>query len=127
MSDAKQQGTQGAERGTPIISVIPQVGLVAAIAALAGASCCALPLLLMWLGASGALIANLGPFVAYRQYVTAFAIAVVAIGWFLVLRRRTSGRTLIVTLIASALLGAALLVAQYEVELTRYLVALRRR
>ena len=53
------------------ISLLSQLGLVAAVAALVGASCCALPLALAWLGLAGAWIANLGILVAYRSYITA--------------------------------------------------------
>jgi len=50
MSDAVQQANRGPERGTRSIGVVSQVGLIAAIAALVGVSCCALPLALAWLG-----------------------------------------------------------------------------
>jgi len=59
--------------------------------------------------------------------VTAFAIIVIALGWGTALRRRASVRTLIVLGAASILVVAALLVAHYETELTRYLIALRRK
>lgn len=113
MSDTVQQVSRGAERGTRIIGVISQVGLVAATATLVGASCCALPLALAWLGLAGAWLANLEIFVVYRPYVTAFAIIVIALGWALALRRRASGRTLIVLGVASVLVAAALLIEHY--------------
>jgi mercuric ion transport protein len=127
MSDAVQQVNRGAERGPRSIGVVSQVGLIAAIAALVGASCCALPLALAWLGLAGAWLVNLGVFVVYRPYVTAFAIIVIALGWAIALRRRASVRTLMVLGVASILVVAALLIAHYETELTRYLVALRRK
>lgn len=127
MSDALQQANRGTERGTRSIGVVSQVGLIAAIAALVGASCCALPLALAWLGLAGAWLANLGIFVVYRPYVTAFAIIVIALGWAIALRRRASVRTLLVLGFASVLVAAALLIAHYETELTRYLIALRRK
>lgn len=127
MSDAVQQANRGAERGTRTIGVVSQVGLIAAIAALVGASCCALPLALAWLGLAGAWLANLGIFVVYRPYVTAFAIIVIALGWAIAFRRRASVRTLIVLSVASVLVATALLIAHYETELTRYLIALRRK
>jgi mercuric ion transport protein len=127
MSDAVQQANRGAERGTRSIGVVSQVGLIAAIAALVGASCCALPLALAWVGLAGAWLANLGIFVVYRPYVTAFAIIVIALGWAIALRRRASVRTLMVLGVASILVMAALLIAHYETELTRYLIALRRK
>ena len=129
MSDAAQQANRGAERGarTRSVGVVSQVGLIAAIAALAGASCCALPLALASLGLAGAWLANLGIFVVYRPYVTAFAIIVIALGWVIGLRRRASVRTLMVLGVASVLVMAALVIAHYETELTRYLIALRRK
>lgn len=126
MSDTVQQANRGAERETRI-GLVSQVGLIAAIAALVGASCCALPLALASLGLAGAWIANLGIFVVYRPYVTAFAIVVIVVGWAVALLRRAPLRTLIVLGIASVLVVAALLIAHYETELTRYLIALRRK
>src|SRR5262245_14309965 len=60
MWDAVQQTNSATKRGTPRIGVFSQVGRIVAIAALIGASCCAHPLLLGWLGLAGAWIANLG-------------------------------------------------------------------
>jgi mercuric ion transport protein len=100
---------------------------MAAVAALVGASCCALPLALAWLGLAGAWIANLEIFVVYRAYVTAFAIIVIGLGWAIALLRRASSRTFVILGVASALVVAALLIAHYEAELTRYLIALRRK
>lgn len=127
MSDMTQQANRSTEKGPRVLRAIPHVGLLAALAALAGASCCAVPLLLVWLGVSSAWIANLEIFVAYRQPVTAFAAIVVVLGWVIALRRRASARTLAIIFVASAIVVSALLVAHYEVELTRYVTALRRR
>jgi mercuric ion transport protein len=100
---------------------------MAAVAALLGASCCALPLALAWLGLAGAWIANLEIFVVYRAHVTAFAIIVIGLGWAIALSRRASSRTFVILGVASALVVAALLIARYEAELTRYLIALLRK
>jgi MerT mercuric transport protein len=62
-------------------SLLSLVGLAAAPAALVGASCCALLLVLASLGLAGAWIANLGIFVSYRSYVTVAAVVVIAMGW----------------------------------------------
>jgi hypothetical protein len=82
---------------------------------------------LAWLGLAGDWLANLGIFVVYRPYVTAFAIIVITLGWATTLRRHASVRTLMALGVASALVVAALLIAHYETELTRYLIALRRK
>jgi mercuric ion transport protein len=127
MSNVVQQTNTKTEGATRHLGIVSQVGLIAAMAALVGASCCALPLALAWLGLAGAWIANLEIFVVYRPYITAFAIIVIALGWAIALRRRASPRTLVVLGIASIVVGAALLIAHYETELTRYLIALRRK
>jgi mercuric ion transport protein len=109
------------------IGLLSQAGLVAAIAALIGASCCALPLALAWAGLAGAWIANLGVFVVYRPYITGVALAVIGLGWVIALRRKAPRRTLVVLGVATALLGTAVAVAYYENELTRNLTARMRR
>ena len=100
---------------------------MAAVAALVGASCCALPLALAWLGLAGAWIGNLGIFVAYRAYITAAAVVLIGVGWVIASRRRAASRTFIVLALATVLVGGAMLVPYYETELARYLVALRRK
>lgn len=103
------------------------VGLAAAIAALVGASCCALPLLLASAGLAGAWIANLGVFVVYRPYITGAALVVIALGWLVALRRGSPRRTLVVLGCATVLVLAALALTEYEPQITRYLVSLRRK
>lgn len=127
MSNAMQQTNTKAEGGARHLGLISQVGLIAAMAALVGASCCALPLALAWLGLAGAWMANLGIFVVYRPYITLLAIIIILFGWVVALRRRASPRTLVILGVASIVVGAALLIAHYETELTRYLIALRRK
>lgn len=127
MSNPVQHTNVRIEGEAPHIGVLSQVGLIPAIAALVGASCCALPLSLAWLGLAGAWIANLGIFVVYRPYLTVFAIIVIGLGWVIAVRRRASPRTLVVLGLASVVVGMALLIAHYETELTRYLIAVRRK
>lgn len=127
MSDAAQETeslTRGVKRQASLLS---HVGLVAAFAALVGASCCALPLVFASLGLAGAWIANLGIFVVYRPYITVVALIVIAAGWAIALRRKTYGRTFLVLSLATVIVLAALAVAHYEPEVTRYLVSLRRK
>jgi mercuric ion transport protein len=127
MSKSMQPVDVRANADSREIRLLSQLGLVAAVAALVGASCCALPLALAWFGLAGAWIANLGIFVAYRSYITAAAIVLIAMGWLIASRRRAAKRTLIVLALATILVGGALLVSYYETELTQYLVALRRK
>jgi mercuric ion transport protein len=127
MSKSMQPADVRANADSRDISLLSQVGLVAAVAALVGASCCALPLALAWFGLAGAWIANLGIFVAYRWYITAAAIVLIGMGWVIASRRRAAKQTFIVLALATILVGGAVLVSYYETELTRYLVALRRK
>lgn len=127
MSDATQETeslVRGAKRQASLLS---HVGLVAAVAALIGASCCALPLVLASLGLAGAWIANLGMFVVYHPFITVVALVVIAVGWAIALRRQASGRTFVVLSLATVVMLAALAVAHYEPQITRYLVSLRRK
>src|SRR5215467_7693267 len=96
------------------VSLLSQLGLVAAVAALVGASCCALPLALAWLGLAGAWIANLGVFVVYRPYITIAAMLLIGLGWVIAIRRGAAARTYIVLALATVLVGGAMLVSYYE-------------
>jgi mercuric ion transport protein len=127
VSTAVQQTNPKTKGEARHIVILSQVGLVAAIAALVGASCCALPLALAWIGLAGAWIANLEIFVVYRPYITVFAMIVIGLGWAVAVRRRASLRTLFVLGVATILIAGALLLAHYETDLTRYLIALRRK
>jgi mercuric ion transport protein len=127
MSKTAQPADAKASGDARHLGLLSQAGLVAAIAALAGASCCALPLTLAWVGLAGAWIANLEILFVYRPYITTVALVVIGLGWAIAVRRRASPRTLVVLGLASALVGAAVLVTHYEAELTRYLIALRRK
>ena len=127
MSKTMQPADVKADAEPRHISLLSQLGLIAAVAALVGASCCALPLALAWLGLAGAWIANLGIFVTYRPYITGAAVIVIGLGWIIAVRRRAASRTFVVLALATMLVAGAVLVSYYETELTRYLVALRRK
>ena len=127
MSKAAQQANVRTTGEARRLGFLPQVGLVAALAALVGASCCALPLVLAWVGLAGAWIANLEIFVVYRPYITAVAAIVIGVGWMIALQRGASRRTLAILGVASLIVAAALALSHYEGEVTRYLVSLRRK
>jgi hypothetical protein len=55
------------------------------------------------------------------------AVIIIGVGWVTAVRRHASSRILVVLGFASVLVGAAVLVTYYETELTRYLIALRRK
>jgi mercuric ion transport protein len=124
MSDRTQADLS---RGRPRTHALSIVGLTLALAAFIGASCCALPLLLASLGLAGAWIANLELFVVYRAFLIVAALVLIALGWTIALQRRASGRTFVVLGLATATVLAAMAVTQYEGEISRYLVSLRRK
>jgi mercuric ion transport protein len=124
MSDSTQADVSTAKQHTNTLSI---VGLALALAAFVGASCCALPLILASLGLAGAWIANLEVFVVYRAYITVAALVLIVFGWAVALRRRSSSRTLIILALATFTVLAALAITQYEGEISRYLVSLRRK
>jgi mercuric ion transport protein len=126
MSGSKQETASPTGKATRFAGWLPHIGLAAAAAALIGASCCALPLALASLGLAGAWIANLGVFVVYRPYITTVALIIVLIGWTIAVRRPAPARTFAILGIATAVTLTAVLVAQYEPEINRYLLALRR-
>jgi mercuric ion transport protein len=107
------------------MGVISQVGLIAALAALVGASCCALPLALASLGLAGAWIASLEVFAAYRPYVSAVAVLLVALGWIVARRRRASPRAHVLLGVATAVIVAALVLPHFEAALIREFAAPR--
>ena len=108
--------------GRTVSALLPGAGLVAAIAALAGASCCVLPLLLAAVGVGGAWIAQLAIFVTYQWYILTFAAALIAISWIVALVRGSSGRTKLILAVSTALVLAALVMPIYEEEITQFLL-----
>lgn len=126
MSGSKQETVSSVGKATWFVSWVPHVGLAAALAALLGASCCAFPLALTSLGLAGAWIANLGIFVAYRPYISAVALIVILVGWTIAIRRQAPVRTMIILGIATVVALTAVVAAQYEPEINRYLLPLRR-
>jgi len=107
-------------------NVVSGLGILAALAALAGASCCVLPLLLAIGGVTGAWVANLGLLTPYQPYILTVAALLVLIGWIMVFRRNARRRTLIVLGAATAIIFVAVLVAANERSLTQYLFVLWR-
>jgi mercuric ion transport protein len=100
--------------------------MTTALAAFMGASCCVLPLLLAWAGLAGAWLIYLEPFVVFRQFLVVAAGVVIAAGWWLAWRRRSSWGTLVVLTCATALTLVAVAVTEYEGSLQRYVIALKR-
>lgn len=111
---------------TGLVAWHSTVGLIAAIAAFVGASCCVLPLVLASVGLAGAWIASLEVFVIYRRPITAIALIVIAVGWWIAFRRRSSWSTVVALGCASVLVLSALVLMNYEGQITRYVLSVRR-
>ena len=106
--------------------LLPGAGLIVAVAAFAGASCCVLPLLLAAAGVGGAWIAQLAIFVSYQWYILGFAVALIAISWVVALVRGSTNRAKIILAISTALVVAAVIVPIYEDDITRHLLRILR-
>lgn len=122
----KEQFPLPEQAGDKTANVVSGLGILAALAALAGASCCVLPLLLAIGGIGGAWVANLGVLTPYQPYILSFAGVLVLVGWIVAFRRDARRRTLIVLSAATALIVVAMVVAANEKSLTQYLFVLWR-
>lgn len=104
-------------------SWIAATALGASIAALAGASCCVLPIILAGFGVTGAWIAMLGPVVAHQTEIALFAGLCLMAAWAVALLRGASRITLALLGAATAALIVSLIIPHYEQQLTRYFLA----
>ena len=88
-----------------------------------GASCCVLPILLVNLGVSSALVANLGFFARYKSAFMIVAMLLLAGAMVFALRggRRPKTRFWISVSVAVLLLAGAWILPSYEGELLRWL------
>jgi hypothetical protein len=86
----------------------------------------ALPLAFASLGLAGAWIANLGIFVIYQPYISMAALLIILSGWITAVRRQAPARTFVVLGIATVVVLTAVAAGQYEPEINRYLLAVRR-
>ncbi|MCA8897081.1 MAG: hypothetical protein KDA48_17610, partial [Amphiplicatus sp.] len=97
-------------------------GAFSGLGALIGASCCVLPLILINLGVSAALVGKLAFFARFQQYfmggaVILLAVAIVAAFW----KGRRPGKRVVITLaLAAALIVAAYIMPFYEPQLLRW-------
>ena len=98
-------------------------GLIAATFAVVGASCCLLPLVLINLGLSSAVIGNLSLFSAAKPYFTAVSIGLVGLSFFAVYRngRRPSGAMICLLIIASLFTILASLLPFFEGSIVRWI------
>ena len=88
-----------------------------------GASCCVLPILLVNLGVSSALVANLAFFARARDWFIGLTFVFIAAGLFVALRggRRPRPRFWIALGLALVLLAAAWVMPSYERELLQWI------
>ncbi len=93
------------------------------LAAVIGASCCVLPIVLVNLGASTAFVSNLTFFARYKPQFAAVTIALIVVGFVAAFwrGRRPSLTTLIMLSLASLFALAAYVLPQYEPILLRWL------
>lgn len=126
MMSAKARSATPTSKPTVTPEAMSGAGLAAGLAALAGASCCALPLALAIFGIGGAWVANLGILVVYRPFILAGAVVVVGAGWLVSFRRGARPRVHAMLGLATVAVGAAIAVTAYETEITRYLASLWR-
>lgn len=98
-------------------------GLLGGVFAFLGASCCVLPILLVNLGVSGALVANLGFFARYKALFMIVAALLLAVAIVFALRggRRPKVQFWISGALAALLLAGAWILPSYEGELLRWL------
>jgi mercuric ion transport protein len=94
-------------------------GVVTGLAALVGASCCVLPILLVQAGVSTALVAQLGIFAQAKPYLLALTAILIGAGFVAAFRggRRPRPRVLVLLIVAALLVAGAYSMPFYEREL----------
>lgn len=118
MTDVTETGSGNRKRGGWLASG----GVLASVFAFIGASCCVLPVILVNLGVSTALIANLGFFArnqALFQWVTLALLTAAAFFAFRNGRPRT--RVIILLVLGFSLAGVAYVLPSYEREILEWL------
>ncbi len=96
--------------------------LLAGTTALIGASCCVLPVVLVNLGLSGALVSNLTYFARARDWVLGLSVLLIAGGVVLAAKRgRMGARTFALLVAATVMVAAAYILPSYEGQILRWL------
>jgi mercuric ion transport protein len=97
-------------------------GALSGLFAFIGASCCVLPLALVNLGVSTALVGNLAFFARYDAWFKWGAFALVIISFFLVFRqKRPNAKVIAILLFGTALTGLAFIFPYFEADLFQWL------
>lgn len=94
-------------------------GIVTGLAALIGASCCVLPILLVQAGVSTALVAHLAIFAQAKPYLLALTAVLILAGFVAAFwgGRRPRPRVLVLLVLAALLVAGAYSMPFYEREL----------
>jgi len=94
-------------------------GVVTGLAALIGASCCVLPILLVQVGVSTALVAHLGIFARAKPYLLALTAILVLAGFVAAFwgGRKPRLRVMILLIVAALLTAGAYAMPYFEREL----------
>jgi len=99
-------------------------GVLASLFAVVGASCCILPIILINLGLSSALVSHLGFFARFRHWFMVALSIMLIIGGIVYAYsggRRPKRRTLVIFVLAAILILAAYILPYYEGDLQRWL------
>lgn len=98
-------------------------GILASVGGLLGASCCVLPLALVNLGVSSAIVANLGFFVGAQPWFAGAAALLVAAGFVSAFwgGRRPRPRLVVMLGVAAILVAATYLVPAYEQDVLQWI------
>lgn len=107
----------------PAVRFLASSSAASALAALIGASCCILPIVLFNMGIGSAVIAQLGVFTRYRDHLlgAALVLLIVGIGAALWSGRKPSGRAIAVFGLSAATIVAAYLLPSIEADILRFL------
>ncbi len=103
---------------------LAKTGLWGSIIALITAACCVLPLILIMIGLGGSWVAVIGGIAAAGYYIAAAAALLVALAWFVAIRRHAS-RTVYGTLATgTAITFVAWIVLMNETRINNFLIGL---
>jgi len=115
--------TEKEEKISGVSGLFASGGILASLGGFLGASCCVLPLALVNLGVSSAIVANLGFFVGAQPWFTGAAALLLAASFFSAFwgRRRPHRRLLVMLGVAAGLVAVTHLAPSYEKELLQWL------
>ncbi len=113
----------GNEASGAACSLLAGGGALSGLLAFIGASCCVLPFLLVGMGVSTGVVAQLGVFVQFQPWLLGAALALIA-GSFAAAYwggRRPRPRTLAILLVGAVFIALSLALSLYETEVLQWL------